>query len=650
MAFRRHSPCPEDSPKTTLFVSHWTPPDDERRREIDECLLRNIDCSAIDRIVLLYQSTAEHRATVPASPKLLWIELPSEIIRPRYSNFFRRINECTTTPWDLNIVANSDVFFDGSLSALSRRNLFGVCVTLTRWEWRNGEADSLAGDNSQDCWIFQGPVRPLAESTDIPLGIFGCDWRIAWILRHNNYVLVNVPNDIRHYHIHDSPYRNNGNMLAGPYHSSVPHQRLSDVHLPFGRHDRGGLLAYSIWGDACHYNFGIIENARMAKWIYPDWTVRVYVDESTRQDTIEELRMAAADVVQAPRWQKWRGGMFWRLLASDDPGFRCWGIRDADSRLTYRERIAIESWLESGIPLHTVRDHPAHERPVMLCAFDGRRGAVCDMAGQIDAWRLSGHGDGYGSDEQMVEESLWPTIRSRTLVHTEFGNRFGHGGVIRSFPLSSEEGFRFIGERIYEDNHHNGDDRDQYVRARWTEPASVTTREDLLGLIPTGSIIAEVGVFQGEFAERIMNCCKPTRLHLIDLWHGSASSGDKDGRNVIDVKDMESVFGELTLRFQTSPQICLHRGDSVALLSGFPDHSLDAAYLDSSHEYHATLAELEILFRKIRLGGWLMGHDYHPSCPVWPAVNEWCSRNEQKIAWLTRDDQCPSFAIQLRVP
>ena len=87
------------------------------------------------------------------------------------------------------------------------------------------------------------------------------------------------------------------------------------------------------------------------------------------------------------------------------------------------------------------------------------------MAGQIDAWR-SNHGDEYGSDESLVAERLWLTIRERTLVHTEFGNRHGHGGVIQPFPTRRAEGLRFIGERIYEDNQPNGDDRDCYVAAR----------------------------------------------------------------------------------------------------------------------------------------------------------------------------------------
>ncbi len=649
MHFPRHLPSPADRPITTLYVNHWTPPTGDRRLEIDECLRRNVDCPAIDRIVLLAESTQEHRANVSASPKLVWVDMPAGVARARYCDLFQAVNSCTTTPWDLNIVANSDVFFDDSLSLLKSIDLFGICVALSRWEWKNGRAEELAWHNSQDCWIFQGPVRPLAEPIDFPIGTFGCDWRIAWILRHNDYALVNVPYDVRHYHMHDAPYRNNGSMTPGATVSSIPHRRLEEWNLPIGRHDRGGVLAFSLFGDLPRYNVGAIENARLAKWIYPDWTVRVYVDQTTPAATIDALRTAAAEVVPAPQWAGWHGGYFWRLLAVDDPGFVRWGIRDSDSRPTYKERHAVESWLESPLPLHTVRDHPGHKSPIMLGAFDGRRASIRDMAAHIDAWRQLGKGDHYGSDEQILMERLWPTVRDETLVHSDFGDLYEFGGVIRPFPTTRAEGLRFIGERIYEDNHHNGEDRESYMASRLAaEPARVATREDLIRLIPAGSVIAEVGVFRGEFAERILALCQPAEFHLIDLWSGSSTSGDKDGRNIVTVDDMQAMYRELCERYLHAPHVHLHRGDSVEILSRFPNQSLDAAYLDTSHYYEQTLAELDVLQKKIRPGGWLLGHDYYPGCPVWPAVHEWCEKNGQRVTWLTREDCCPSFAIALK--
>jgi hypothetical protein len=43
--------------------------------------------------------------------------------------------------------------------------------------------------------------------------------------------------------------------------------------------------------------------------------------------------------------------------------------------------------------------------------------------------------------------------------------------------------------------------------------------------------VCEVGVFEGEFSEFILNEINPSELHLIDLFDGLSHSGDKDGKN-----------------------------------------------------------------------------------------------------------------------
>ena len=46
--------------------------------------------------------------------------------------------------------------------------------------------------------------------------------------------------------------------------------------------------------------------------------------------------------------------------------------RDLDSRITAREVAAVEEWLQSGAPLHSMRDHPAHKSSLMGGAWGAR--------------------------------------------------------------------------------------------------------------------------------------------------------------------------------------------------------------------------------------------------------------------------------------
>ncbi|GAB4133014.1 MAG: hypothetical protein Kow0040_14680 [Thermogutta sp.] len=177
------------------------------------------------------------------------------------------------------------------------------------------------------------------------------------------------------------------------------------------------------------------------------------------------------------------------------------------------------------------------------------------------------------------------------------------------------------------------------------EPRVIATRNDMLDLIPKGAIVAEIGVFRGDFSQIILNRCNPKELHLIDLWHGRVGSADKDGKNFVVEPDTEAVFLRLAERWKHDKRVYLHRGDSLIVLQTFPDAYFDAAYLDSSHRYHQTLAELEQLARVVKPGGWIMGHDLNDKCGVWNALHVWCARTGRKIEYITADG-IPSFAVR----
>ena len=87
------------------------------------------------------------------------------------------------------------------------------------------------------------------------------------------------------------------------------------------------------------------------------------------------------------------------------------------------------------------------------------------------------------------------------------------------------------------------------------------TRDDLISSFPKNSIIAEIGVFQGQFSKIIKSFLKPKELHLVDLFQGSMYSGDKDGKNVI-CCNLDHEFNVLTNYFKDQEEVKLHKGKS----------------------------------------------------------------------------------------
>ena len=123
------------------------------------------------------------------------------------------------------------------------------------------------------------------------------------------------------------------------------------------------IISYSLWGDTPMYNVGAVENATNAEELYPDWICRYYVGESVPSETLEKLSSKSnTEVILVKSENDWTSST-WRFLAIDDSDIVI--FRDTDSRLTNRERVAVDEWLESGKPVHIMRDHPYHTENIL---------------------------------------------------------------------------------------------------------------------------------------------------------------------------------------------------------------------------------------------------------------------------------------------
>lgn len=170
-------------------------------------------------------------------------------------------------------------------------------------------------------------------------------------------------------------------------------------------------------------------------------------------------------------------------------------------------------------------------------------------------------------------------------------------------------------------------------------------RNLLLEKIPKNITIAELGVFKGEFSEIIKNIASPSLLYLVDIFEGTCCSGDKDGKNIINY-NMNRSYEDIKNKYKEQNVVIIKNTTENFLLS-LNDESLDAVYIDADHSYEGVKKDLELSRKKVKKGGFIMGHDYtnvfFPG--VVKAVDEFCQKYNLKIKYLTKDG-CPSFLIQ----
>ena len=173
----------------------------------------------------------------------------------------------------------------------------------------------------------------------------------------------------------------------------------------------------------------------------------------------------------------------------------------------------------------------------------------------------------------------------------------------------------------------------------------IKTRSELLKVLPKNLIVAELGVFRGEFSKEMLESITPKELHLIDIWEGMMGSADKDGKN-FNMANLNDLYNGLQTLYKDNPVVKFHKGDSCAVLSQFPDNYFDVVYIDSVHTYQHVLRELEMSYKKVKDGGYILGHDYcQQTNGVILAVNEFCKKYGYQIEYLT-EDGCPSFYIR----
>jgi hypothetical protein len=136
-------------------------------------------------------------------------------------------------------------------------------------------------------------------------------------------------------------------------------------------------------------------------------------------------------------------------------------------------------------------------------------------------------------------------------------------------------------------------------------------RADIVGLIAPGGRGAEIGVFTGIFSEYLLLRTKPSTFHMVDSWHLTYGKHFPDwgpytagGRLTT-----EAALEAARLRSASHPGAQVVVARSLDWIGSLSPGSLDWVYLDSSHTYQDTLAELHAISEKISGAGVILGDD-----------------------------------------
>lgn len=194
------------------------------------------------------------------------------------------------------------------------------------------------------------------------------------------------------------------------------------------------IISFCLWGNDPKYTVGALRNAELAKTIYPGWISRFYIGSSTTPGVTKQLLKAGAEVVNMPEEGDWRG-MFWRFYPAGEPDVDVMLSRDTDSRLSLREKAAVDAWLATDSPFHIMRDHPAHRTEILGGMWGARGGFLTEMKQLIDGYTK---GDFWQVDQNFLRENIYPRVKNVAVVHDEFFEG-------KQFPVSRTN-YEFVGD------------------------------------------------------------------------------------------------------------------------------------------------------------------------------------------------------------
>jgi hypothetical protein len=208
------------------------------------------------------------------------------------------------------------------------------------------------------------------------------------------------------------------------------------------------LITFSLWGENPKYTIGALKNVELAKIIYPNWICRFYVGKSVPKEILIHLKSNEnVEIVEMDENGNW-SGMFWRFNPASEDDVDIMISRDCDSRLSQREKSAVDEWINSDKGFHIMRDHPYHGVEILGGMWGVKKGVLPEMKKFIDEFIK---GEFWQVDQNFLKEKIYPLIFNNSMVHDEFHN---YESFKKKFPLERLNK-EFVGDVFDEnDNRH----------------------------------------------------------------------------------------------------------------------------------------------------------------------------------------------------
>ena len=189
-----------------LLIDYYIPSMEERQKELDYCYIDNINNPNFNKVHIFYQDTPPK-----VNDRVILVPLDG---RNTYQDYIQYSID-NIPEGDIVVLSNSDIYFDNTIAKVKQFDLDKHVLTLTRWSSHgtedgnrliNGEVIYYKNHHcSQDVWIWKNPLNNTPNTdTNFPMGVPGCDNKIAYAFKEMGYLPINPCLDIIIYQYHQT--------------------------------------------------------------------------------------------------------------------------------------------------------------------------------------------------------------------------------------------------------------------------------------------------------------------------------------------------------------------------------------------------------------------------------------------------------------
>jgi hypothetical protein len=136
-------------------------------------------------------------------------------------------------------------------------------------------------------------------------------------------------------------------------------------------------------------------------------------------------------------------------------------------------------------------------------------------------------------------------------------------------------------------------------------------REFLFQYFKPHTIGCEVGVWQGEFSQKLLTNVHPSKLYLVDPW---IVRPDYEKRwysaDSVDQNTLDRMHNHVVGLFKPHSEVVLIRDLFESAASLIPDNELDWIYIDGDHSEDEVYKDLCYAYKKVKPLGYIVGDDF----------------------------------------